>query len=193
MVLVLINNDVLEPCCLAAQSCPTLCDTTDCSTPGLPILHYLPAFTQTQVLVTMIWNSWSEAIIMYLHQPNKTPIILRRMPQSRVTITCPVFNQTSKTTAKSHPHAAKKTVNRSWLQMSLDLGFKATNKQLKDLEQRNKWTRQTVKWTQQMDWTTNRRFLLTSVVILNTEESEGKRGLKDEWNLQYVWQQEATR
>ena len=28
------------------QSCPTLCDPTDCSTPGLPV-HQLPAFTQT--------------------------------------------------------------------------------------------------------------------------------------------------
>lgn len=26
----------------------------------------------------------------------------------------------------------------------------------------------------------------TSAVVLNTEESEGKRGLKDEWSLQYV-------
>ena len=31
------------------QSCPTLCDPTDCSTPGLPVNHQLPEFTQTQV------------------------------------------------------------------------------------------------------------------------------------------------
>ena len=29
------------------QSCPTLCDCVDCSTPGLPVLHQLPEFTQT--------------------------------------------------------------------------------------------------------------------------------------------------
>ena len=29
-------------CCLAAQSCPTLCDPMDCSTPGLPVPHHLP-------------------------------------------------------------------------------------------------------------------------------------------------------
>ena len=29
------------------QSCPTLCDPTDCSTPGLPVNHQLPEFTQT--------------------------------------------------------------------------------------------------------------------------------------------------
>ena len=32
-----------------AQSCPTLCDPMDRSTPGLPVHHQLPEFTQTQV------------------------------------------------------------------------------------------------------------------------------------------------
>ena len=32
-----------------AQLCPTLCDPTDCSTPGFPVLHYLPEFAQTRV------------------------------------------------------------------------------------------------------------------------------------------------
>ena len=29
--------------------CPTLCDPMDCSTPGLPVHHQLPEFTQTHV------------------------------------------------------------------------------------------------------------------------------------------------
>ena len=32
-----------------AQSCPTLCDPMNYSTPGLPVHHQLPKFTQTQV------------------------------------------------------------------------------------------------------------------------------------------------
>ena len=32
-----------------AQSCPTLCDHMDCSTPGFPIYHQLLEFTQTHV------------------------------------------------------------------------------------------------------------------------------------------------
>ena len=32
-----------------AQSCLTLCDPMDCSTPGLPVHHQLPEFTQTHV------------------------------------------------------------------------------------------------------------------------------------------------
>ena len=33
----------------AAQSCPTLCDPMDCSTPGLPVHHQLLELTQTHV------------------------------------------------------------------------------------------------------------------------------------------------
>ena len=32
-----------------AQSCPTLCDPMACITPGLPVHHQLPEFTQTHV------------------------------------------------------------------------------------------------------------------------------------------------
>ena len=32
-----------------AQSCPTLCDPMNCNTPGLPVHHQLPEFTQTHV------------------------------------------------------------------------------------------------------------------------------------------------
>ena len=28
------------------KSCPTLCNPMDCSTPGFPVLHYLPEFAQ---------------------------------------------------------------------------------------------------------------------------------------------------
>ena len=31
------------------QSCPTLCDPMNCSTPGLPVHHQLPEFTQTHI------------------------------------------------------------------------------------------------------------------------------------------------
>ena len=32
-----------------SQSCPTFCDPMNCSTPGLPVHHQLPEFTQTHV------------------------------------------------------------------------------------------------------------------------------------------------
>ena len=33
------------------QSCPTLCDPVNRSTPGLPVHHHLPEFTQTHIRV----------------------------------------------------------------------------------------------------------------------------------------------
>ena len=36
-------------CCSVAQSCLTLCDPVDCSTPGFPVLHYLVEFAQIHV------------------------------------------------------------------------------------------------------------------------------------------------
>ena len=36
-------------CCPVAQSCPTLCDPMDCSTPGFSVLHYLPVFAEVHV------------------------------------------------------------------------------------------------------------------------------------------------
>ena len=35
--------------CSVAQSCLTLCDSMDCSTPGFPVLHQLLEFAQTHV------------------------------------------------------------------------------------------------------------------------------------------------
>ena len=37
----------LVSCCSNTQSCQTLCNPMDCSTPGLPVLHPLPRFAQT--------------------------------------------------------------------------------------------------------------------------------------------------
>ena len=35
--------------CSVAESCLTLCNPMNCSTPGFPVLHYLPEFAQTHV------------------------------------------------------------------------------------------------------------------------------------------------
>ena len=39
-----------------AQSCPVLCDPMDSSTPGLPVHHQIPEFTQTHVESVMPSN-----------------------------------------------------------------------------------------------------------------------------------------
>ena len=51
------NCETIDCCCFqppvhfcsVAQSCPTLCNPMDCSTPGFPVHHQLPELTQTHV------------------------------------------------------------------------------------------------------------------------------------------------
>ena len=40
---------LFQSMCSVSQSCPTLCDTMNCSTPDFSVLHYLPEFAQTHV------------------------------------------------------------------------------------------------------------------------------------------------
>ena len=44
-----LNFIIYCHCCSVTQSCPTLCDPTDCSTPGLTVPHHLPKFAQVHV------------------------------------------------------------------------------------------------------------------------------------------------
>ena len=44
-----IVADICCCCCSVVKLCLTLCDPMDCSTPGFPVLHYLPEFAQPHV------------------------------------------------------------------------------------------------------------------------------------------------
>ena len=43
------TNALCMSCYSVARLCPALCDPMDCSTPGLPVLYYLPEFAQNHV------------------------------------------------------------------------------------------------------------------------------------------------
>ena len=45
----IITNYTICYCCSVAQSCPTLCDPMDCSTPDFPVLYQLLELAQTPV------------------------------------------------------------------------------------------------------------------------------------------------
>ena len=49
LMLVDVSSRASDQIRSVAQSCPTLCDPTNRSTPGLPVHHQLPEFTQTHV------------------------------------------------------------------------------------------------------------------------------------------------
>ena len=44
-----IWNDTSVQFSSVTQSCPTLCNAMNCSTPGRPVHHQLPEFTQTHI------------------------------------------------------------------------------------------------------------------------------------------------
>ena len=60
----LISIHVLHCCCSVAQLCPTLCDPTDCSTPGFPI-HYLLVLPGQHLILRapMVVPSWLFVLI----------------------------------------------------------------------------------------------------------------------------------
>ena len=53
-----------------AKSCPALCDTMDCSTPAIPVLHYLPEFAQIHV-------HWVSDAIQLSHPLSPTSAVSR--------------------------------------------------------------------------------------------------------------------
>ena len=54
---------------LVAQSCPTLCDPMNHSTPGLPVHHQLPEFTETHI------HRVSDAIRDYNYMNSESQLI----------------------------------------------------------------------------------------------------------------------
>ena len=76
------------PCfCLVAKSCPTVCDHMDCSTPGFPVLHYLPESAQIQVhwVNDAIQPSISSSDALFSSCPQSFPA-LRSFPISRLSV-----------------------------------------------------------------------------------------------------------
>ena len=58
-----------------AQSCPTLCNPMNCSTPGLPVHHQLPEFIQTHVhrVSDAIQPSISSSVVPFSSCPQFLP------------------------------------------------------------------------------------------------------------------------
>ena len=56
-----------------AQSCPTLCDPMTCSTPGLPVHHQLPEFTQTHSIESVMPSSHLSSVVPFSSCPQSLP------------------------------------------------------------------------------------------------------------------------
>ena len=58
-----------------AQSCPTLCNPMDCSTPGFPVLYYRPEFAQTMSIESMMLSNHLILCCLFLLLPSVFPSI----------------------------------------------------------------------------------------------------------------------
>ena len=56
-----------------AQSCPTLCNPMNCSTPGLPVHHQLPEFTQTRPSSRWCHPAISSSVVPFSSCPQSLP------------------------------------------------------------------------------------------------------------------------
>ena len=64
------RGDMYCCCCLVSQSCLTICDPMDCSTPGLPVLHHPPSLPNFMFITSVMM--FSHLILWYplLHLPS---------------------------------------------------------------------------------------------------------------------------
>ena len=65
VILALTNNFFPSQFSSVAQLCLTLCDPMDCSTPGLPVHHQLPEFTQTHVIESVMPSTISSSVVPF--------------------------------------------------------------------------------------------------------------------------------
>ena len=75
---------ILSSCCSVAQSCPTLCDPMDCTTPGFPVLHRHP-----------------NGILLYTWKLSRE-YILKKKPPKRNGKLCDVMEAVSWTHSDNH-------------------------------------------------------------------------------------------
>ena len=87
-----------------AQSCPTLCDPMNCSTPGLPVHHQLLEFTQTQSIESVMPSSHLILCRPLLLLPPIPPSIRVFSNESTLRMTWPKYWNFSFSISPSNEH-----------------------------------------------------------------------------------------
>ena len=87
------------------QSCPTLCNPMDCSTPGLPVYHQLPEFTQSHVHCVGDSIQPSHPLLSLLLPPSIFPSIRIFSNESALCIRWPKYWSFSFNISPSNEHS----------------------------------------------------------------------------------------
>ena len=100
-----------------AQSCPTLCDPMDCSTPGLPAHHQLPELTQTLSIESVMPSSHLILCCPLLVTPSIFPSIRVFSNESPLHIRWPRYWIFSFKIGPSSEHSGLISFRMDWLDL----------------------------------------------------------------------------
>ena len=102
---------------LVAQSCPTLCDPMNCSTPGLPVHHQLLELTQTHVHQVGDAIQPSHPLTSLLLLPPIPPSIRVFSNESTLCMRWPKYWSFSFSISHSNEHSGLVSFRMDWLDL----------------------------------------------------------------------------
>ena len=100
-----------------AQSCPTLCDSMDCTTPDLLVNHQLPEFTLTPVHWSMMPSNHLILCCLLLLLPSIFPNIRVFSKESALRIRWPKYWNFSFSISPSNEHSGLISFRMDWLDL----------------------------------------------------------------------------
>ena len=100
-----------------AQSCPTLCDPMDCSTPGLPVHHQLPEFTQIMSIESVMPSDHLILCCPLLFPPSVFPSIRVFSNESVLRIRWPKYWSFSFSISPSNEYLGLISFRMDWLDL----------------------------------------------------------------------------
>ena len=109
------------------QSCPTLCEPMNCSTPGLPVHHQLPEFTQTHVHRSVMPSRHLILCHPFFLLPPIPPTIRVFSSDSTLCMRGPKYWSFSFSISPSNEHPGLISFTMDWLDL---LAFQGTLKSL---------------------------------------------------------------
>ena len=108
-----------------AQSCPTLCNPMNHSTPGLPVHHQLPEFTQTHV--HQVGDAIQPSHPLFLLLPSIPPSVRVFSSESTLRMRWPKYWSFSLSISPSSEHPGLVSFRMDWLDL---LAVQGTRKSL---------------------------------------------------------------
>ena len=105
------------PWCSVTQSCPTLCDPMNCSTPGLPVHHQFLEFTQTHVQESMMPSNHLILCRPLLLLPSNFPNVRVFSNKSALCIRWPKYWSFGSNISPSNEHPGLISFRMDWLDL----------------------------------------------------------------------------